>query len=87
MREEEARIEKEYPVAGPEPDHFSDQMDSPMIRIMSLRARTIDGLAVKARVARYACKHFWDDSDADCDWDKLMARKLIDAVLKMAVRS
>jgi hypothetical protein len=40
-----------------------------------------DGLAVKARVARFSCEHYWDEPEEDLDWDELMARKLIDAVL------
>jgi hypothetical protein len=75
------RIELEYPVASPTCDEVTNAMDRPMCRIMELSAKTTAGLAVKARVARFACEHFWHESDEDADWDHKMARKLIDAVL------
>jgi hypothetical protein len=42
------------------------------------------GLAIKARVARFACDYYWSKSEEDTDWDKLIARQLIDAVLTFA---
>jgi hypothetical protein len=29
----------------------------------------------------FSCERFWDEPEEDLDWDELMARKLIDAVL------
>jgi hypothetical protein len=44
---------------------------------MALPAFTLAGLAVKARLARFACSHFYDEPDGNADWDKLVARRLI----------
>ena len=69
------------PTTKPDADDITDAMDVPMRRIMTLPATTLAGLAVKARVTRFACSHFYRDNDHDTDWDVLIARKLIDAVL------
>ena len=58
-----------------------DMMDAPTHRIIALPATTLAGLAVKARVARFSWEHFWDEPEENLDWDELMARELIDAVL------
>jgi hypothetical protein len=73
------RINRDFPPPSPTWGEVSD-MQAPITRkIMALPASTIAGLAVKARVAKSACD--CDTSDEDCDWDTLMARKLIEAVL------
>jgi hypothetical protein len=76
-----ARVDRAFPLPNPMWEAVSD-MQAPVARkIMALPATTLAGLAVKARVAQSACERFWDVSDADCDWDQLMARQLIEAVL------
>jgi hypothetical protein len=57
------------------------KLDAPMRWIMTLPATTLAGLAIKARVARFSCEHLWEEPEEDLDWDELMTRKLIDAVL------
>jgi hypothetical protein len=55
---------------------------------MALQATTTAGLAVKARMARFSCKHFWrETADANADWDHLVARKLIESVLELAAKA
>jgi hypothetical protein len=75
------RIDREVPLPSPNTDDLTDMMDPYMRKIMALPARTAAGLAVKARVAEWACDTYWDEPDDNCDWNKLMARKLIEAVL------
>jgi hypothetical protein len=79
------RVDAEYGHTRPSPstDDISDALD-PVIRgIHALPAPSVAGLRVKARVAKYVCVRFWDDPDDDADWDKLGARKAIDAVLSL----
>jgi hypothetical protein len=71
----------------PHPDDISEQIGPLTTTIIDIPASTIEGLAVKARVARHACWHFYETSDEDADWDHQMARGLIDAVLKAAARN
>jgi|SRR5665213_1487509 len=79
-----AQIDRKFPIADPQPDDAIGATDEPACRIMALPARTIAGLAVKARVAKLAASNYWDDPDDDADWDKLIVRKLIDAILESA---
>jgi hypothetical protein len=53
-------------------------------QIMALPATTLAGVAVKARLARYAANDYWDSADEDADWDKICVRKLVDAVIQLA---
>jgi hypothetical protein len=74
---------------GPWPTPDSDErysaMDPVMQRIAALPATTCAGLAVKARVARFACgPRLYELSDEDANWNDLMVRKLIDGVLAAA---
>jgi hypothetical protein len=85
FRELIARIDREDPQPSPCCDDLSDMMDPIMRTIMALPATTLAGLVVKARVAQDACSHYWNEPERDANWDKLMARKLIEAVLNAAV--
>jgi hypothetical protein len=76
-----ARRDREFPEPSPSVDDITDMMDPFMRKIMALPASTFAGLAVKARVAKWACGSYWNEPDGNCDWDQLMARKLIEAVL------
>jgi hypothetical protein len=81
-QEPSEKLDQEFgPQGRPDALDILDMVDVPMRRIMALPATTLAGLAVKARVARFSCEHFWDEPEEDLDWDELMARKLIDAVL------
>ena len=76
------KLDEEFgPQSRPDALDILDTMDAPIRRIMALPVTTLAGLAVKARVARFSCEHFWDEPEEDLDWHELMARKLIDAVL------
>lgn len=75
------RIDREVPLPSPNTDNLTNMMDPYMRKIMALPARTAAGLAVKARVAEWSCATYWNEPDDNCDWDQLMARKLIEAVL------
>jgi hypothetical protein len=76
------KVDEEFgPQSRPDALDILDMMDAPTHRIMALPATTLAGLAVKARVARFSCEHFWDEPEEDLDWHELMARELIDAVL------
>jgi hypothetical protein len=82
------RLEREYPIAYPTCDDVIDLTGEPSRQIMALPAFTPEGLAVKARLARFHCSHFWRVADEEkADWDDLVARKLIDAVLAMGAQS
>ena len=59
-------------------------MDPIAREILAVPALTLDGLAIKARVAKWAASDFWTESNEDVDWDKLCVRELIDAVIQMA---
>ena len=81
-QERSEKLDEEFgPQSRPDALDILDMMDAPTRRIMALPTTTLAGLAVKARVARFSCEHFWDEPEEDLDWDELMARKLIDAVL------
>jgi len=81
-QEPSEKLDQEFgPQSRPDALDILDTMDAPIRRIMALPATTLAGLAVKARVARFSCEHFWDEPEEDLDWHELMARKLIDAVL------
>jgi hypothetical protein len=81
-QEPSEKLDEEFgPQGRPDALDILDMVDVPMRRIMALPATTLAGLAVKARVARFSCKHYWDEPEEDLDWNELMARKLIDAVL------
>jgi len=81
-QEPSEKLDEEFgPQSRPDALDILDMMDAPIRRIMALPATTLAGLAVKARVARFSCELFWDKPEEDLDWDELMARKLIDAVL------
>ena len=76
------KLDEEFgPQSRPDALDILDTMDAPIRRIMALPATTLAGLAVKARVARFSCEHFWDEPEEDLVWHELLVRKLIDAVL------
>jgi hypothetical protein len=66
------------------PDDPTNRSDAPSRAILAIPATTLTGLAVKARLARFGASHIWDKSDDDADWDHLVLRKLVDAVLDLA---
>ena len=74
------RIEREFPVAYPKCDDVTDLMDKPSDRIMELPAFTPEGLAVKARLARFACDHLWRRNEDG--WDDKAVRQLVEAAMK-----
>jgi len=81
-QERSEKLDEEFGAQSrPDALDILDMMDAPTRRIMALPTTTLTGLAVKARVARFSCEHFWDEPEEGLDWDELMARKLIDAVL------
>jgi len=81
-QEPSEKLDEEFgPQRRPDALDILDRMDAPIRRMMALPATTLAGLAVKARVARFSCEHFWDETEEDLDWHELMTRKLIDAVL------
>ncbi len=84
-----AEVERRLgPALKPHPDELCDAASEKMNRqIMALPASTLAGLAVKARVARFACFGFYGASDEDADWEHLMARELIESVLNTVARS
>jgi hypothetical protein len=75
------RLDRDFPEPSPSWEDACDLMCPIEKKIMALPASTLQGLAVKARVAKSACDTYWDESEDDCDYDKRMARLLIDAVL------
>ena len=81
-QEPSEKLDEEFgPQRRPDALDILDRMDAPIRRIMALPATALAGLAVKARVARFSCEHYWDEPEEDLDWHELMARELIDAVL------
>jgi hypothetical protein len=52
--------------------------------IRTLPARTIGGVAVKARVAALACAHYWRDPIKLIDWEDEQARLLVEATFHAA---
>jgi hypothetical protein len=76
------QIDREFPIANPDPDEASDAMAEPDRRIMALPARTISGLAVKARLVKFSYSELWDEPEGKLDWEKLTVRKLIDSILE-----
>jgi hypothetical protein len=77
------RVAAEFPRPSPCPDDISDAMDPIMRHAHALPALSIAGLKVKARAARFACRHFWEHADNEADWDHKCARAAIDAVLSL----
>jgi len=79
------RLDQEF---GPDPEPSCDDLSNaigPLERaIMALPAFTFAGLGVKARIARFECSHFYDETDDDADWDHWIARELISSVLAAA---
>lgn len=68
---------------GEHPDDVLARSDAPSRAILAIPATTLAGLAVKARLAKFGASHIWDESDADADWDHLVLRNLVDAVLEL----
>lgn len=68
---------------GEHPDNIIGRADAPSRAIMAIPATSLAGLAVKARLAKFGASHIWDESDSDADWDHLVLRKLVDAVLDL----
>jgi hypothetical protein len=80
-----ARADALFAAAKPDPSEISDLMDKPQRDIMALQPKTLAGLAVKAKVAKFAPEHYWGTRKwKDRDWDQMAATQLIDAVLAMA---
>lgn len=69
---------------GEHPDDIIGRSDAPSRAIMAIPATTLAGLAVKARLAKFGASHIWKESYDDADWDHLVLRSLIDAVLDLA---
>jgi hypothetical protein len=69
---------------GEHPDDIMARSDAPSRAILAIPATTLAGLAVKARLAKFGASHIWDESDADADWDHLVLRNLVNAVLELA---
>jgi hypothetical protein len=69
---------------GEHPDDIMNRSDAPSRAILAIPATTLAGLAVKARLAKFGASHIWDESDTDADWDHLVLRNLVDAVLELA---
>lgn len=66
------------------PDDIIDQLDPVSNAIIAIPALTLAGLAVKARLAKFGARHYWDAGDDDVDWDQLVMRSAIDAVIHAA---
>jgi hypothetical protein len=81
------QLDRDFPAPSPSWEDVCDTMCPIERKIMALPASTFAGLAVKARVAKSACDNYWDEPDGNTDWDKLMARKLIEAVLSLGAVS
>jgi hypothetical protein len=52
--------------------------------ILSLQARTIEGLAVKALVVAQEHSRLWDVAEQDLDWDERHVRALVDNLAALA---
>lgn len=76
-----ARVDSEYPIANPSCDDVMDACADTSERVLKLPARTLAGLKVKARLAKFTCSQLWDEPDDRVDWDELVLRDLIDAVI------
>lgn len=69
---------------GEHPDDITGRSDAPSRAILAIPATTLAGLAVKARLAKFGAPNIWKESDDDADWDHLLLRNLVDAVLELA---
>ncbi len=69
---------------GEHPDNITTRADGPSRAIMAIPATTLAGLAVKARLAKFGASHIWEESYDDANWDHLLLRSLVDAVLELA---
>ncbi len=83
------RIDEEVglPALEKKQQHPTDIMNrahSVSMAVLNAKATTIAGLAVKARLAKFTAKYLWEEADADADWDHLILRNLVDAVLMLA---
>jgi hypothetical protein len=75
------------PVTGHQrrhPDNIMDEIDPIGGAVMAIPALTLAGLSVKARLVKFGASTYWTESDDDADWDKLLVRKAIDAVIHAA---
>jgi hypothetical protein len=70
---------------GEHPDDILNRSDAPSRAILAIPATTLAGLAVKARLAKFGASNIWDESDEDADWDHLVLRNLVEAVLELAM--
>lgn len=68
------------------PDDILMRAEAPSRAILAIPATTLAGLAVKACLAKFGAEHIWNESDADADWDHLVLRNLVDAVLELAAK-
>ncbi|MGY4567533.1 hypothetical protein [Bradyrhizobium sp. USDA 3256] len=66
------------------PDDVESEAESVMRAILATPATTIDGLAVKARLAVFGAWHMWAGSDEDAEWDHLVVRNFIDSFQRLA---
>lgn len=71
---------------GEHPDDILNRSDAPSRAILAIPATTLAGLAVKARLAKFGASNIWGESDEDADWDHLVLRNLVDAVLELAAK-
>jgi hypothetical protein len=84
-----ARIDEEVGITALEkrqthPTDIINNAHSVSMEVLKAKATTIAGLAVKARLAKFTAEYLWEESDADADWDHLILRNLVDAVLELA---
>jgi hypothetical protein len=84
---------KTWPEAGSEPEAGDHEIEVESIlarlypveqRIMQTPARTIEGLAVKARHAAYVMSQYWEAPIDRIDWHARAVRLLIEAVCHVA---
>lgn len=59
-------------------------LDAVQRTIALAEAKSLAGVAVKARSVAFTCRHWFEESDDDADWDHLLARSVIQAVLALA---
>ena len=77
-------IEAERTGAWPTVEYMVERMAPVGDAIMAMPAHTVAGLAVKARVTKWANDTLWDKPLRDLDHPGQMTRQLVEAVLALA---
>jgi hypothetical protein len=67
-------------------EEISEKMAPFVSTIVAARATSIEGLAVKARVAKHFAHYLYDEAVSDMDLDQRLLRHLIDATAGVAER-